>query len=144
MVKIMSPNIRQASLQDFAHLQALISKSARILQAQYYKQSEIETALELVCGIEELIISGNFLVAKHEKRIIGCGGWAIDVSEPQKAELRSFFVHPDFARKGVATQLFQLVAMAKTPSSGGPCLPLPTAQAVRESATVELRTISIN
>jgi N-acetylglutamate synthase-like GNAT family acetyltransferase len=105
-VKIMSPNIRQASLQDFAHLQALISKSAQILQAQYYKQSEIETALELVCGIEELIISGNFLVAKHEKRIIGCGGWAIDVSEPQKAELRSFFVHPDFARKGVATQLF--------------------------------------
>jgi N-acetylglutamate synthase-like GNAT family acetyltransferase len=105
-VKIMSLNIRQASLQDFVHLQALISKSARILQAQYYKQSEIETALELVCGVEELIISGNFLVAKHEKRIIGCGGWAIDVSEPQKSELRSFFVHPDFARKGVATQLF--------------------------------------
>jgi hypothetical protein len=48
----MSPNIHQASLQDFAHLPALIFKLARILQTQYYKQSEIETALELVCGIE--------------------------------------------------------------------------------------------
>lgn len=107
----MNPNFYEASLENFVHIQALISKSARILQPQYYKKSEIETALELVSGIEELIAAGSFLVAEYEKKIIGCGGWAIDVSEPfmpqrvQKAEIRGFFVHPDFARRGVATHL---------------------------------------
>ncbi|MFA5921947.1 MAG: hypothetical protein WC856_11750 [Methylococcaceae bacterium] len=71
----MNPNFYEASLENFAHIQqALISKSARILQSQYYKKSEIETALELVSGIEELIAAGSFLVAEYEKKIIGCGG----------------------------------------------------------------------
>ena len=101
----MNLSIYEASLEDFPHTQVLISKSVRKLQAQYYKKSEIETALELVSGIEELIAAGSFLLAGYEKKIIGCGGWAIDVSEPQKAEIRGFFVHPDFARRGVATHL---------------------------------------
>ena len=101
----MNPRIDKAGLENLAHIQGLIAKSARILQSQYYKKSEIETALELVNSIEELITAGSFLVVEHEKKIIGCGGWVIDVSEPQKAEIRSFFVHPDFARKGVATRL---------------------------------------
>jgi N-acetylglutamate synthase-like GNAT family acetyltransferase len=101
----MNPRIYEANLENFAHIQALISKSARILQSQYYKRSEIETALELVSGIKELIAAGSFLVAEDENKIIGCGGWAIDVSEPQKAEIRGFFVHPDFARRGIATLL---------------------------------------
>ena len=97
--------IRRATFEDISHTNTLISKSALILQAQYYKKSEIETALELVSGIEELIAVDSFLVAEHEKKIIGCGGWTIDISASQKAELRGFFVHPDFARKGVATYL---------------------------------------
>jgi N-acetylglutamate synthase-like GNAT family acetyltransferase len=101
----MNPSIYKASLENFSHIQALISKSARILQSQYYKKSEIETALELVSGIEELIAAGSFLVAEYENKIIGCGGWAIDISESQKAEIRGFFVHPDYARRGVAKLL---------------------------------------
>ena len=103
----MNPSIRKANLEDFRHIQALISKSTRILQAQHYKESSIEAALELVSGIEELLAAGSFLVAEHEHKIIGCGGWVIDVSSPHKAEMRSFFVHPDFARKGIATQLLR-------------------------------------
>jgi N-acetylglutamate synthase-like GNAT family acetyltransferase len=101
----MNPSIYKASLENFSHIQALISKSARLLQSQYYKKSEIETALELVSGIEELIAAGSFLVAEYENKIIGCGGWAIDISESQKAEIRGFFVHPDYARRGVAKLL---------------------------------------
>jgi len=102
----MNPSVYEASSENFAQIQVLISKSARILQLQYYTKSEIETALELVSGIEELIAAGSFLVAEYENKIIGCGGWAIDVSESQKAEIRGFFVHPDFARRGVAKLLF--------------------------------------
>ena len=50
----MNPSIYEASLENFAYTQALISKSARILQVQYYKKPEIETAVELFSGIEEL------------------------------------------------------------------------------------------
>ncbi len=101
----MNISIREACLKDFPNIHAMIFKSARILQAQYYKRSEIETALELVNGIEELIAANSFLVAEHEQKIIGCGGWMVDVSEPQKANIRGFFVHPDFVRKGIATHI---------------------------------------
>lgn len=102
----MNPDLRVACEDDFTHIQTLISKSARVLQAQYYQASEIETALELVSGIEELISAGNFLVVQYKSKIIGCGGWVIDVSDQKKAEIRGFFVDPDFARRGIATQLF--------------------------------------
>ncbi|EIC30714.1 MULTISPECIES: GNAT family N-acetyltransferase [Methylomicrobium] len=101
----MDPNIYKASLKNLARIRALISKSARILQSPYYKQSEIETALELVSGIEELISAGSFFVAEYQNSFIGCGGWTIDASDAQKAEIRGFFVHPDCARRGVATRL---------------------------------------
>ncbi len=96
---------RKAILNDSACIQILISKSARKLQVQYYEKPKIEAALELINGIEELIVAGNFFVAEYKKKIIGCGGWIADVYEPQKAEIRAFFVHPDFARKGVATHI---------------------------------------
>ncbi|MDD5754048.1 MAG: GNAT family N-acetyltransferase [Methylococcales bacterium] len=101
----MNPRIYKASLENFAHIQTSISKSARTLQSQYYKKSQIETALELVNGIEELIAANSFFAVKYENKIIGCGGFAIDASESQKAEIRGFFVHPDYARKGIATLL---------------------------------------
>lgn len=101
----MSPHVYQTGLENLAHIQALVVESARILQLPYYKKSEIETALELVNGIEDLINAGSFFVAEYENKIIGCGGWAIDVSDLRQAEISGFFVHPDFARKGVATRL---------------------------------------
>jgi N-acetylglutamate synthase-like GNAT family acetyltransferase len=101
----MNPGFRIACVEDFTYIQTLISKSARVLQAQYYQASEIETALELISGIEELISVGSFLVALYKNQIIGCGGWIIDVADQQKAEIRGFFVDPDFSRRGIATQL---------------------------------------
>ncbi|MDD5273798.1 MAG: GNAT family N-acetyltransferase [Methylovulum sp.] len=101
----MKLNIYKASLGDVAIIWELIALSAQTLQAQYYTHSEIEAALELVKGIEELIAAGSFLIVSYEEVIIACGGWTIDSANPRQAELRGFFVHPEFARKGVATQL---------------------------------------
>lgn len=101
----MKPIIYKASLENLVHIKALISTSARILQAQYYEESVIETALELVSGIEQLIVTQCFYVVECEKKVIGCGGWAIDDFDAKKAEIRSFFVHPDVARHGIATRL---------------------------------------
>ncbi|WP_262966608.1 GNAT family N-acetyltransferase [Methylobacter psychrophilus] len=109
----MNLSIRRATFEDIYHINILISKSVLILQAQYYKKSEIETALELVSGVEKLIAVDSFRVAENENKIIGCGGWAIDISAPHKAEIRGFFVHPDFARKGVATYLLTYLPNAR-------------------------------
>lgn len=108
----MNASITQANPDDFAGIKALISQSARILQAPYYQQSAIETALELVGGIEELIAAGRFWLAKYGNQIIGSGGWAPDAAESWKAEIRGFFVHPNFARQGVATGLLNVCESA--------------------------------
>jgi N-acetylglutamate synthase-like GNAT family acetyltransferase len=101
----MNPVFRKAYAEDFAPVQMLIFKSALVLQAQHYQVQEIKAALELVVGIEELISAGSFFVAQDKGKIIGCGGWAIDAFDYRKAEVRGFFVDPDFVRKGIATQI---------------------------------------
>ncbi|NOU22705.1 MAG: hypothetical protein HOO93_13160 [Methyloglobulus sp.] len=87
----MNPDIYKASLKDIACIQILISKSARKLQVQYYEKPKIEAALDLIKGIEELIVAGNFFVAEYEKKIIGCGGWIADVFEPSKGRNKGLF-----------------------------------------------------
>lgn len=101
----MKPCIRTANLNDCACIQILIRQSAQTLQAPYYDKQAIQAALELVRGIDELIRLNCFLVAEHEQQIIGCGGWLIDTAMPHQAEIRGFFVAPDFARQGIATRL---------------------------------------
>lgn len=101
----MNLSIRTAKLEDLESIQELIYKSARALQIEYYKQSEIEVALELVNGIEALIDSGNYFVAENENVIVGCGGVSLNLAEPKKSEIRGFFVAPEFSRKGIASKI---------------------------------------
>lgn len=92
-------------MNDCAYIKTFIPHSARVLQAPYYPKQAIESALELIRGIDELISLNCFLVAEHQRQIIGCGGWSIDAQVSSRAEVRGFFVDPNFARKGVATCL---------------------------------------
>src|SRR6478752_1535481 len=101
----MSFNIRKASAHDLLCIDKLIRRSARVLQLQYYGESEIEAALELVKGIDELIDANSYFVAESKMAIVGCGGFYIDLPEPKKAEIRAFFVSPEFARQGIAAQI---------------------------------------
>lgn len=102
---IMSLIIRNAKPHDFPRISELIQRSAKVLQLQYYKESEIETALELVDGIETLIDSNSYFVAENENSIVGCGGFYIDSLESKEAEIRAFFVDPEFSRQGIAAQI---------------------------------------
>lgn len=102
--RIMTLNIHTACWQDVPAIQTLMTASAQTLQAPYYPKPVIATALELIGGLEELITTGRFFIAKPETAIIACGGWVQDSAYPEQAEIRSFFVHPEFARQGIATQ----------------------------------------
>jgi N-acetylglutamate synthase-like GNAT family acetyltransferase len=104
----MNQIVRKANALDLEQINYLVKCSARIIQVQFYKESAVETALELVGGIEILIQAGNLFVVEFEGRVIACGGVSPCTIEPHKAEIRSFFVLPEFARKGVATELLKV------------------------------------
>jgi GNAT superfamily N-acetyltransferase len=116
----MSWFLRLATLDDVPALEVLIPLSVRKLQAETYSGLQIEAALGTVFGVDrQLILDGCYYVAHDGPAIVGCGGWSrrktlfgsdhsgvkddsfLDpATEP--ARVRAFFVHPDWARQGIA------------------------------------------
>lgn len=111
--------IRKATIEDREAMQQLIADSARVLSRNYYDDAQIEAAVALVFGVDtDLIDDGTYFVAEIDGVIAGCGGWSrrkmlyggdqyttrdAGYVDPQTdpARIRAFFIHPDFARKGV-------------------------------------------
>lgn len=111
--------IRKANLDDRAAIEQLIVESARALSLEDYSGQQIEAAIATVFGVDtDLILDETYFVAESAGVLIGCGGWSKrktlfggdrfasrDSSEldPQveAAKIRAFFVHPQWARKGV-------------------------------------------
>lgn len=114
---------RLATEQDVPALEILIPLSVRQLQAAYYSSAQMDAALGPVFGVDrQLIADGTYFVTEHETQITGCGGWsrrkslfgADTVRRGQDAELdprrdpariRAFFVHPDWARRGIGRSI---------------------------------------
>jgi GNAT superfamily N-acetyltransferase len=117
---------RLASEKDIAELHKLIELSVRFLQKNDYTAAQIEGALGTVLGLDtQLIKDGTYFVVVDNKQIVGCGGWSYrhtlfgsdnaTVRESERldpsvdaAKIRAFFIHPDFARKGVGTLILSL------------------------------------
>lgn len=118
-------NIRQAVLEDHPQLEALIALSARELSKGDYTAEQIEGALRGAFGVDtQLIRDGTYYVVEAEGRMAACGGWskrrtlfgsdareARDAAEldpaHDAAKIRAFFVHPDFARRGLGRTLLE-------------------------------------
>ena len=116
----MDYTIRKACLDDRDAIQELIAASARGLSQTDYSNRQIESAITNVFGVDtSLIADGTYFVAEHGGALVGCGGWSKrktlfggdqfatrDTTEldPQTdpAKIRAFFVHPEWARKGLA------------------------------------------
>jgi len=126
----MNPTYRLATLSDIPALEELIPLSARKLQTHHYTPAQIEAALGTVFGVDsQLIRDGTYFVAitpdSSAERIIGCGGWSqrktlyggdraklsVDpLRDPatEPAMIRAFFVHPDYARRGIGRRIMEL------------------------------------
>jgi GNAT superfamily N-acetyltransferase len=114
--------IRSATPADAPAIASLIDSSVRVLQANDYSTEQIEGALGTVFGVDtQLIADGTYFVVKTSSNVlIGCGGWSkrktlfgsdhgpgreavlLDPAR-ENARIRAFFVHPDWARRGIGS-----------------------------------------
>jgi GNAT superfamily N-acetyltransferase len=118
--------IRKATLADVPAIQSLIATSARTLGAGDYTAGQIEAALLGVWGVDtEIIRDETYFVGEADDELVLCGGWsrratlfggdAYDQRESrlldprtEAARIRAFFVHPDWARRGLGSRLLAL------------------------------------
>jgi GNAT superfamily N-acetyltransferase len=122
----MSPTYRLATFRDIPALETLIPLSARLLQKAHYSATQIESAIGPVFGVDrQLIQDRTYFVAETAHQLVGCGGWsrrktlyggdhgrmepdALRDPAVDPAMIRAFFVHPDYARRGIARRLMEL------------------------------------
>lgn len=120
-----SLSLRKATLEDRSTLEKLIADSARGLSRGDYTSEQIEAALGAAFGVDsELICDGTYFVAEADGEIVGCGGWSrrrtlfggdaqpgrqSDPLDPARdsARIRAFFVHPDWARRGIGRAILE-------------------------------------
>jgi len=118
--------IRPATFQDIPELKKLLDDSVRGLSKDYYTTSQIDSALKYIFGIDtQLIDDGSYYVVELDGTIAGCGGWSrrktlyggdqhkelhdtlLDPTR-EPARIRAFFVHPDYARRGIGRKIIEL------------------------------------
>ena len=117
--------IRAATPSDVPSLEGLIALSIRSLGLPFYSPEQIESALAYAFGVDpQLIEDGTYFTAEMDGRLAGCGGWSkrrkiyggdqaeladSSLLDPgvDAARIRAFFVHPDFARRGVGSELLK-------------------------------------
>jgi GNAT superfamily N-acetyltransferase len=118
-----APSVRVATPTDVPTLERLIADSARGLAAGDYSGAQIEAALGTAWGVDsELIRDGTYFVVEADGEAIACGGWSRRATlfgadaqpgresallDPRRdaARVRAFFVHPDWARRGIGRLL---------------------------------------
>jgi GNAT superfamily N-acetyltransferase len=121
--------LRKATAADIPSLRETIQASVRGLQADDYTPAQIEGALKSVYGVDsQLIADSTYFVAEvledgtQAAIIVACGGWSkrrtlyggdqfaaredslLDPAQ-DAAKIRAFFVHPDWARRGIGSMI---------------------------------------
>jgi GNAT superfamily N-acetyltransferase len=122
-------SLRPATPADEPRLHALIEASVRSLQRNDYRPEQINGALGTLLGLDtQLVADGTYFVAEAKaacaRILVGCGGWSYrrtlfgsdhapgrenDLLDPatDAAKIRAFFIHPDWARRGIGSRILE-------------------------------------
>ena len=116
-----TPRIAEES--DIPALEGLIPLSVRVLQAPFYSSEQREAALGTVFAVDrQLIRDQTYFVVEEKRQLVGCGGWSRRKSlyggdhgrsgeefelnpKTDPARVRAFFIHPDWARRGIGRSI---------------------------------------
>jgi len=116
--------VRLATIADVPALQELIELSARSLSVGFYTPAQIDAAVKHVFGVDtQLIADRTYYVIPGVAGPAATGGWSArrtlyggdqmkSADDPMldpatdAARIRAFFVHPDWARRGLARQIY--------------------------------------
>ncbi len=121
-------HLRRATSADIPRLRQVIEASVRGLQAGDYTPAQIEGALQSVYGVDsQLIADGTYFAVeirapRYEPEIVACGGWSQRKTlyggdqyagredwllnpASDAAKIRAFFVHPQYARRGLGSMI---------------------------------------
>jgi GNAT superfamily N-acetyltransferase len=119
-------HIRPATLDDVPRLQVLIPLSVRNLRTGYSSE-QVEAALGNALGVDtQLVRDGTYFVVEAGSELVGCGGWSRRQTlygsdhvhatvkddswlDPERdaARVRAFFVHPNWARRGIGSLILR-------------------------------------
>ena len=118
----MTATLRKATMDDCGAIEKLIGLSARGLSAEY-TSGQVEAALQGAFGVDTvLILDQTYFVAEAGTELVGCGGWSkrktlfggdshttrdsalLDPAH-EAAKIRAFFIHPAWARQGIARSI---------------------------------------
>ncbi|WP_270933866.1 GNAT family N-acetyltransferase [Falsiroseomonas oryzae] len=119
----MAPLIRPARLEELEALLGMQQRSLRQLAAPFYGRDVLEAALAQMGTMDpRLIADGTYLVAEVEGRIAGSAGWTmrapnyarllqapLPVLPGRSGVVRSVYVDPALARRGIARRLMEAV-----------------------------------
>ena len=122
--------LRTANAGDIPAIRELILESVRGLSASTYSPAQIESALTHIFGVDtQLVADGTYYIIIDGDAVVAAGGWsgrqtlfggdqhkgetdlAIDPAT-SPARIRAFFVHPAWARRGLARQIFDACEVA--------------------------------
>lgn len=116
--------LRLAHLGDVPALTALIDVSVRGLSHPVYTQTQIDSALEHVFGVDtQLLTDQTYYVITSDGQLVAAGGWSARATlyggdqtkgaadpllDPARdaARIRAFFVHPEWTRRGFARRIY--------------------------------------
>ena len=126
-------HFRLATMDDIPHIEPLVEASVRGLSAREYSPSQIDQALGTWLGLDtRLITDGTYFVVEPAGQpgvLAACGGWsrrrtpygsdrrpgrddALLDPATEPAKIRAFFVHPDWARRGIGSRLLEMCEAA--------------------------------
>lgn len=130
MTILASVTVRVATMADVPALNALIVASVRQLSVGYYSPEQIDAALQAVFGVDtQLVADETYYVIDGEDGPAAAGGWSgrktlyggdqtKHATDPRldpatdPARIRAFFVHPAYARRGLARRLYGVCEQA--------------------------------